>query len=332
MRYIEPPHQILRKCLIEGKRFESTAHHLSSFMASTLLGTSGIVLTADILRMKVSQWSRNTGMCAITEQVVFTDPFKIAKYNRWTSPYLDDYAAAIRDDMPLKLAASVLKTKFLTCTQALVHGDLHTGSVMVKEGSTFCIDPEFAYYGPMGFDVGALLANYLLSYFSQAGSNGEEFSEWILSQTALLFSSFEEKFLALWNQAASEGKFGELYPTEVFPPGPVLRQAQLKFLADLWTDTLGFAGMKMIRRIVGIAHVADLESIQDLAVRSTCEKRALIMGRKLVLASSFSLSAGEVSNDKIVGYRQSLPIPSIHHVIETARSLYHSEPPSTWVL
>jgi 5-methylthioribose kinase len=40
---------------------------------------------------------------------------------------------------------------------------------MVTVSSTKVIDPEFAFYGPIGFDVGALLANLLLSYFSQDG-------------------------------------------------------------------------------------------------------------------------------------------------------------------
>ena len=50
-------------------------------------------------------------------------------------------------DDSLKLAINHWKTQFLTNTQALLHGDLHTGSVMAAEGSTFVIDPEFAFYG-----------------------------------------------------------------------------------------------------------------------------------------------------------------------------------------
>ena len=36
------------------------------------------------------------------------------------------------------------------------------------------------------------------------------------------------------------------------------------------------------RRIVGIAHVADLDSIEDADVRAECERRALEFGKKLV--------------------------------------------------
>lgn len=40
---------------------------------------------------------------------------------------------------------------------------------MVTKESTQVIDPEFAFYGPMGFDVGAFLGNLILAYFAQDG-------------------------------------------------------------------------------------------------------------------------------------------------------------------
>ena len=61
------------------------------------------------------------------------------------------------------------KWQFITEAQAVIHGDLHTGSVMVTETETRVIDPEFAFVGPMAFDVGAIIANYLLSFFAHAG-------------------------------------------------------------------------------------------------------------------------------------------------------------------
>ena len=41
-----------------------------------------------------------------------------------------------------------------------------------------------------------------------------------------------------------------------------------------------------IRRIVGIAHVEDLESIKDADVRSSCEKVSLLFARRLVVGMS----------------------------------------------
>ena len=35
---------------------------------------------------------------------------------------------------------------------------------MANETETFVIDSEFALFGPMGFDVGLLLANFVLNW------------------------------------------------------------------------------------------------------------------------------------------------------------------------
>lgn len=38
---------------------------------------------------------------------------------------------------------------------------------MANTELTKVIDPEFAFFGPMGFDVGAVLENLVLNYLSQ---------------------------------------------------------------------------------------------------------------------------------------------------------------------
>lgn len=288
MEYIPPPHLILRRAFIQGLRITTFAQHIGVFMAKTLFGTSVLNVETAEFRSRVSQWSKNVSLCALTEQVVFSDPYYAAQYNRHTTPQLDDFVLAIRSDKALKLAVADLKAKFLTNTQALVHGDLHSGSVMVAEGSTYVIDPEFAFYGPMGFDTGAFLANLLLAYFSQFGRHGDTYADWLLQQMQTVFSTFTSEFVQLWTQAT---RAGALFVPEYLANATEKGAAQIAFMTQLWKDTLGFAGAKMIRRIVGIAHVADLDEISDASIRSTCEKRALLLAREMVLASTPSSTA-----------------------------------------
>ena len=47
-------------------------------------------------------------------------------------------------------------------------------------------------------------------------------------------------------------------------------------------DSIGFGGAKMVRRILGIAHVEDLETIQDENLRADCEIKALALGRIMI--------------------------------------------------
>lgn len=315
MRFIEPPHIILRKSLIQNQRVTSFAVDIGTFMAQTLFGTSALALDGGAFREKVTLWSQNIGLCALTEKVIFTDPYTVCAMNHWT-PQLEGYAVGIREDAALKLAAAYHKNLFLTSTQALLHADLHTGSVMVKEGSTFVIDPEFAFYGPIGFDVGAILSNLFLSYFSKSAGGDAGYSEWILAQVTLLHNTFVHTFQALWTAATASPDFvGEVYKKEIYQ-GELLQQAQTAFLAAVWRDTVGFTGMKMIRRIVGIAHVEDLKSIEDDATRALCEKRALLFARQLVLAS----------------HANTVPttLATIPAVLDLARSIYSAIPSAEW--
>src|SRR5262249_54826019 len=157
------PHIILRKALIRGQRLPLFADHMAAFLAGSLFRTSDLYLPAGQKKTLMREFCGNTELCKITEDLVFTDPYRMAPGNRWTSPQLDDVATEIRADTALKLEVQELKLKFLTSAEALLHGDLHTGSIMVTEEDTRAIDPEFAFFGPMGFDVGALLGNLLIA-------------------------------------------------------------------------------------------------------------------------------------------------------------------------
>jgi 5-methylthioribose kinase len=54
-------------------------------------------------------------------------------------------------------------------------------------------------------------------------------------------------------------------------------------VARLFDDSLRFAASEMIRRILGLAHVADLDDIADPDTRALCEARALRAARELLI-------------------------------------------------
>lgn len=290
MRYLEPPHIILRKGLIEGQEYPLLAEHMASYMARTLFHTSLLALPTDTYRAQVAKYCGNSEMCRLTEQVIFTEPYMVAPNNRWTSPHLDADAAAVREDDDLKVEIAELKAKFCSNAQALLHGDLHTGSIMVTPGSTQVIDPEFGFYGPIGFDLGAFFGNLFLAFFSQDGhatdkEPREGYKAWLLEVVGRTWDLFEEEFLRLWTDRlvpSTRPGPGDAYPAALYSRPALLRAAQEVYMRQLAHDTLGFAGAKMIRRIVGIAHVEDFESIPDPARRAACERAALDFAKRLV--------------------------------------------------
>uniref|UniRef100_A0A1D1YFC4 S-methyl-5-thioribose kinase n=1 Tax=Anthurium amnicola TaxID=1678845 RepID=A0A1D1YFC4_9ARAE len=285
MRYLEPPHIILRKGLIAGIEYPLLAEHMSEYISKTLFFTSLLYHSTLEHRRAVAEFCGNVELCRLTEQVVFSDPYKVAQYNRWTSPYLDNDAEAIREDDNLKIEISGLKSMFCERAQALIHGDLHTGSIMVTNDSTWVIDPEFAFYGPMGFDIGAFLGNLILAFFAQDGHpNGEStrklYKKWILKTIEDTWNLFHEKFLSLWDEHKNGS--GEAYPISIYGKPELFQHVQQIYMKDLFHDTLGFGAAKMIRRIVGIAHVEDFESIPDAPKRAHCEHRALEFAKMLL--------------------------------------------------
>eukprot|EP00897_Mesotaenium_endlicherianum_P008927 jgi/Mesen1/8062/ME000432S07348 len=265
MEFVRPPHVILRKGLIAGQVYPLLARHMASYMARTLFHTSLLAHPIATHRAAVAKFCGNMELCRLSEQVIFTDPYHAAPINRWTSPQLDDDARALREDTGLKIAVASLKSKFSERAQGLLHGDLHTGSIMATPESTQVIDPEFAFYGPWGFDVGAFLGNLLLAFFSQEGHATPADSR------------------QLWKASyAAGGSAGDAYPAAVFNSDEAVEAAHAAFMAGVFSDSLGFAGAKMIRRIVGIAHVEDMESIEDAEVRAKCERKALEFAKRLV--------------------------------------------------
>ena len=282
------PHIIMRHGMIQGQRYPAFAGHIVEYMAQTLFMTSDFALPAGEKKALTAVFCDNTELCKITEDLIFSEPYRIAERNRWTSPQLDKIAGEFRADVALKLAISRLKHKFLTSAEALIHGDLHTGSVMATESDTRVIDAEFAFVGPMGFDVGAVLGNLLLSYFSQDGHAGEgdsraAYQDWILETLESVWNGFSARFLALWRGPAAKG---DAYPRELFAEGSAataLETERQAVMARLYVDSIGFAAAKMIRRILGLAHVIDLEKIADPERRALCETRALRLARELMV-------------------------------------------------
>ncbi|KAA8545814.1 hypothetical protein F0562_020735 [Nyssa sinensis] len=258
---------------------------MSEYMARTLFFTSLLYRTTTEHKRAVAEFCGNVELCRLTEQVVFSDPYKVSEYNHWTSPYLDRDAEAVRNDNILKLEVAELKSMFCERAQALIHGDLHTGSVMVTHDSTQVIDPEFAYYGPMGFDVGAFLGNLILAFFAQdghadEGNDRKAYKEWILRTLEDTWNLFHKKFTALWDEH-KDGS-GEAYLPAIYNNSELQLLVKQKFMKDLFHDSLGFGAAKMIRRIVGVAHVADFESITDASKRAVCERRALDFAKVLL--------------------------------------------------
>lgn len=279
------PHVILRQDLVAGRVQAGIGQRLGEFCARTLFRGSDLAMTAADRKGDLALFAGNVELCDITENLVFSDPYFDAPLNRFT-PALAPLVARLRQDSALKIAACELKLAFASRAETLLHGDLHTGSVMVTPGDLRVIDPEFATYGPMGFDVGMLISNFLMAYLSQPGhaetpGARDGAQDRILGVVSDLWASFVHEFTHLWRTERN----GILFPRALFEDQGQASGAERALagrLGAVWRDALGFCGIEMHRRILGLAHNADFERIADDARRAVCEARALELGRALM--------------------------------------------------
>ncbi|MBP7242958.1 S-methyl-5-thioribose kinase [Amaricoccus sp.] len=278
-------HVILRKSLIAGVEHPGLASFLGLFCARTLFRSTDLSLPTAEKKADVALFAGNVALMDITEALVFTDPYRDAPMNRHT-PGLEALVAELRADEALKVEAQHLKWAYTANAEALLHGDLHTGSIMAVGDRISVIDPEFASYGPIGFDVGMLIANFLMAYHAQSGHEaapGERdgYREWILGVAEGIWTTFVAEFARLWR----EERRGILYPAALYEDQGQPAAAE-RALADrlgaIWVDALGFCGVEIHRRILGLAHNADFETIAYEARRAACEAPALRLGRALV--------------------------------------------------
>ena len=246
--------RVLRADLIAGRVDAAVAEQIGRFMGAVHSHTYVANLDSTTAQHYRQQFA-NTTMQSITADYVFTFPYTEHETNFWT-PGLESDVQRLKSDTDFLRQTANLKQIFLTAQQAVTHGDLHTGSVLVQNNTAKVIDAEFAFYGPVGFDVGLHWANYLLSYFSH-------------QDTLDVQSSLKVAIAKTWHTYTLEFKTVD---------GTLKEQT----LQQIFHEAVGFAGLEMLRRLIGAAHVKDIEGITDVPKKLRVERAVLQFGLTLV--------------------------------------------------
>jgi 5-methylthioribose kinase len=281
------PHIILRKGLIAGDRYAKVASDVAEYVAQVAVHTSDLAAPFETRAKDATIFSQNLALQRISVDLIFLDPFAVSERNK-VLPALAPWAAALRDDLDLKAAVSRFRIAYLTKAQSLLHGDLHSGSIMVTPSETKVIDGEFAWVGPSGFDVGNFIAHLVMAWFAKPFHGGEaraaaEYREALEADIVEFWRRFRSRFLEI---AVAAAPSGEALPASHFqgPAGSAhLDELLTSYVDDILRDAVGFLALKMIRRIVGFAQIADFLVIADETAQATAKARALGFARSLLL-------------------------------------------------
>ena len=153
--------------------------------------------------------------------------------------------------------------------------DLHTGSIFINQEHTYVFDPEFAFYGPMGYDIGNLIANLLFAWCNgdatiEDPAEKEDFCTWCVDTIADVVDLFVQKYDAVYDE----------YVTELMAKTPGFKAW---YLSGILADTAGAAGTECIRRIDGMANVKDITSIADEEKRARAERIVVTFAKDCIM-------------------------------------------------
>ena len=262
--------RILRSELMNQVELPNLAKQAATFFAQTLIKSSDIVLDSKTKKDQVTKFI-NKDLCELTENLVLTNSAFAAQRNKIEENVKDFVLNDIFDDASVQLEVAKLKNKFMTKAESLLHGDAHSGSIFVNEEKTIFFDAEFAFYGPMGFDVGMFLGNLIMDYCYHVALSHTDYSTKVLEMVEEFVDTFINEFELTWSEHAKEhfATQSELY--------------KQWYLEETLKDIAGYCGAEMIRRTTGSSHVAEMDDIENVELKRKAQMHNLTMGKFLLL-------------------------------------------------
>ena len=252
-------HMLMRTAMLQHKIFPKFAEQIASFMAPVLMGTTDVVM--DHQEKKALQRKFiSPQLCDITEALVYTEPYNDELHrNNVFAPNAAFVKEKLYGDKELHLEVAKLKMDFMTRAQSLIHGDLHTGSIFINDTDTRVFDPEFAFYGPMGYDIGNVIANMIFAWCNGDAYGASEFCAWVESVLKDVIDLTMEKM----------DKYYDEHVTDTMAKAPGYKEY---YMSTILADTAAVTGLELNRRTVGMANVKDLTTIEDEAKRARAER------------------------------------------------------------
>ena len=261
--------EIMRFSMLEHKIFKGFADKISEFMVNTLLMTSDIVMDHKE-KKELTRKFITPDLDDITEKLVLMEPYLGAERNNIFPPNKEFVEIELYKDELLHLEVSKLKFNFMSNAEALLHGDLHTGSIFIKENEIKVFDCEFGTFAPMGYDIGNIVANMIFAYVNGLVYEKKDFCRWVNETIENIIDSFINKYNYKYDKLVTE-------------PMAKVKGFKEYYLGNIISDAAGYTGTELHRRTIGMANVLDLTSIEDAYKRTLAERITILAGKKYIL-------------------------------------------------
>ena len=261
----------LRDALMKGHIYHHLQEQITDFLVESTLSTADFFIDSFIKKDNAAKYV-NKELCKISEELVFREPFfNVLNENSFSESLNDFVKTNLYDNKHIQLEAAKLKCEFMNHSQALIHGDLHTGSIFVKDDCMKIMDCEFAFYGPIGYDVGTIVANFIFAYiYHLVITNDKNYTSFLYKVIDDIIKLFKDKFITKFihesiDVSVQNDGFIEFYLLEVLK------------------TSYGICGLEILRRTTGCAKVKEIESVTDEDTRKKMEYILLNLGIECIM-------------------------------------------------
>lgn len=249
----------LRFLLEDSEEIPFLSEEIAEFLAKSMLATSDLVMDSKE-KKKLVKYFINPDMCDISEDLVLTEPYYNYKNRNVIKKDLQKFVDEnLYNNENLQTEICKLRYNFMNNAQALIHGDFHSGSIFVCNKGIKIIDPEFAFYGPMGYDIGNVIANLFFPLFYSK-------KVWLHKCIVEIFDKTFEKL---------EQEYDKLVTFKLYKN----KEFKRYFINSIKADTCGYAGTEIIRRVVGDTKTKEI--VEGNSV--TIEKELIKVGIYLIM-------------------------------------------------
>ena len=257
---------VLRDALMKGQIYHHLQEQITDFLVETTLSTADFFTDPFVKKENVAKYT-NKELCKISEELVFREPFfNVLKENVFSESLTKFVEDNLYNNKQMQLEAAKLKYEFMNNPQALIHGDLHTGSIFVNENYIKVMDCEFAFYGPIGYDLGTIMANFIFSYvYHLYVTKDKNYISFLFKVIDDILRLFKNKFIAKFLNESNDISVQNDYFIEYY-------------LLEVLKTGFGICGLELLRRTTGCARVKEIESVSDDDIRRNIEYTLLNIG------------------------------------------------------
>lgn len=264
-------YSVMRQEMLKFCEFPFFAEKISDFLAKLHYFT-GVFYLSGADKKNLAKDFVNPELCGITERLVYTESITNYLWRNVVPEGLDEFVQeTIYCCKDLHHEFARRKSEFMTISQSLIHGDLHTGSIFINNDGFKAFDSEFAFMGPSGYDIGCIVGNLLFAYIRACVLNGpESFKQWSLDSIREIVNSYRKIFKMLFEKNTQD---------------PTLKCESFidDYLNSVLECSLANAGIEIIRRTVGKAKVDDITDLPEKLILETF-KCSLLLGKEITLS------------------------------------------------